>query len=338
MISADTLFPFADLSLYWWLPLLAVILDRLIGDPPAWPHPVRYVGALLTGIEPRARRLPVPGGLAGLIAACLALAATYAAARLLLWLPSLLALAAAVYLAFAGLALGQLLREGKAALALLEQGETAAARVAIGMLVSRDVSQSDHDELCRVLAESLAENLNDAFVAPFFWLLAGGPIVLWLYKTASTMDSMWGYPYPPWTRFGTAAARLDDVLAYIPARLTALFLHAAAILRAKRGDWPENGPGEPPWPGFARVAADARAMKSPNAGWPMAACAWIHHAAMGGKAVYAGKIVDKPVLGPPGALWTTTKLRGLCKTIAMTGWISAAVLGALGWLVRSLAS
>lgn len=304
MTFSDALLPYSSFMVYLWLPPLAVLLDRVIGDPPSWPHPVRAIGALLGFVEPRARRLSVSERAAGIVAVIVALAATWAAVRLLLFFPFILALVFAVYLCFAGLALGQLVREGKTALSLLEQNDITGARKAVGMLVSRDVSGADKDELCRVLAETMAENLNDAFVAPFFWLLFGGPAGLWLYKAASTMDSMWGYPHEPWTHFGTAAARLDDILAYVPARLTALFVYG--------GSFSANGRKAPAsWPGFSRVAADAKTMKSPNAGWPMAACAWVHGAAMGGKAVYAGAIVEKPVLGPPGTVWTTEKLRDM---------------------------
>lgn len=323
MSFADALVPFSDPFYYWWIPVLAVILDAAIGDPPAWPHPVRAVGALLACVEPRARRLPVPERIAGAIATLFVLLVTWAAVRLLLMMPFAIAMAAAVYLSFSGLALGQLYREGRAAVALLEQNNLEGARAAVGMLVSRDVGNADHDELCRVLAETLSENLNDAFVAPFFWLAIGGPMGLWLYKAASTMDSMWGYPHEPWTRFGIAAARLDDVLAFIPARLTAGLLRLAV----PRGSL---------WPGTRRVAADARTMKSPNAGWPMAACAWLHGAAMGGRAVYAGMAVEKPILGPPGVPWTTAKLTALCATLAKAGFTLVILLSSAVWCIHAV--
>lgn len=305
--------PFAGLSVYWGIPVIAVILDRMLGDPPDKPHPVRLIGWALARIEPRARLAFRDPFFAGLAAACAVLAGTYVFVRLVLALPWPAAAAAAVYFSHTGLALGQLLREGKTALALLEDGETEGARKAVGRLVSRDVSASGDDELCRALAESLAENLNDAFIAPFFWLVTGGPVALWLHKAASTMDSAWGYPHEPWTRFGTFAARLDDVLAFIPARLTALFLVLASFRKISRTM-------------LAAIVTDAKKMKSPNAGWPMAAAAWICGAAMGGKAVYAGQTVDKPLLGPKGVVWTPEKLRDLLGLLSISGCGGAASL------------
>lgn len=307
--------PFAALPVYWFLPLCAVILDRVVGDPPKLPHPVRAIGALLAFLEPRLRRLFRSDFAAGLCGVCIALFAVWAVVRGVLAAP-VLNVAAAAYLSFAGLALGQLLREGRAALALLESGDVPAARRAVGFLVSRDVSEADHDELCRVLAESLSENLNDGFTAPLFWLVLGGPVGLWLYKAVSTMDSCWGYPHPPWTRFGTAGAKLDDALAYVPARLTAIFL----VFTAKRLRIIAKCPN------IGGMRRDAAKMKSPNAGWPMAVCAQIHGAAMGGKAVYAGKVVEKPVLGPPGALWTTEKLGLLILHLEISAYLATGCL------------
>lgn len=327
MTFAEVFFsPMPHLSAIWWIPPAAVILDRLIGDPPGWPHPVRAIGAALAFVEPRARRRVRNEFAAGLAAALAVLAATYAATRLALALPSLAGAAAATYLAFAGLAFGQLAREGKAALSFLEHGDVQAARQAVGFLVSRDVSQADKEELCRVLAESLSENLNDAFVAPFFWLVAGGPVGLWLYKAASTMDSTWGYMHAPWTRFGSFSARLDDALAFVPARLTAVCIVLAAWRKV------------PARAMLAAVARDAKTMRSPNAGWPMAAAAWVCGAAMGGRAVYAGKAEEKPILGPRNIAWTPEKLRSLMRLLDIAGYAAATVLYCAAFGFRSIFS
>ncbi len=230
--------PFVHMSVLFLVLLPALLLDAALGDPPGWPHPVRLLGALCLRAEALTRRGIGHEGLAGLVAVALVLGCTALGLGLLLSLPGIVALPLAIYLGFSGLALGQLLREGQAAKALLEQGEVAAARAAIAMLVSRDLTQADEADLCRALGETLAENFNDAFVAPLFWFVLAGPLGLWLYKAASTMDSMWGYPYPPWTRFGTAAARLDDALAYVPARLSALLLYLARKRNAMFWPWP----------------------------------------------------------------------------------------------------
>lgn len=333
-MSGHGIFPFSwDPLALWWLPLAALALDLIIGDPPRLPHPVRGIAWLANRLEKllRPRLEALDAGAAG---TALVLAASGGVAYGIVLLPKAAALAAWLYLTFAGLALGQLLREGKKALRLLEAADTEAtakkdggnapaldaARAAVQQLVSRDVSQSDSPTLAKTLAETLSENLNDAFVAPFFWLMLGGPVGLWLYKAASTLDSMWGYPHEPWTRFGRVAAKLDDVLAFVPARLTVLFLRLSAPLCGARGKWP----------GWSAVAGQARSMASPNAGWPMAACAWMHAAPMGGAAVYAGVVKQKPLLGPSEGSWDTSTLTRLLRHVRAAGLLAALLLWAAG--------
>ena len=233
-------------------------------------------------------------------------------------------LALGLYFAFAGLALGQLLREARAVSGLLCAGNLDQARRALSYLVSRDTSGLDEAALWRTLAETVSENYCDAFVAPLFYMCLGGPPVLWIYKTVSTMDSMWGYKTQRFVDIGCAAARADDVLAYIPARLAAASLLAAGLLM-----------GLPARLALARLGADARAMSSPNAGWPMAACAWLLHSTMGGSAVYFGEFLQKPQLGPAGVDWNGRKIAVLIRLIYSAAFILIA-LSTLIFLLRDI--
>ncbi len=133
-----------------------------------------------------------------------------------------------LYFAYSGLALGQLLKEGREISRILESGNLEGARARISLLVSRDTDDMNENDMRKALAETLSENFNDGFVAPAFFLCLGGPALMWAYKVASTMDSMWGYRSERFERLGWAGARADDILAYIPARLSALFLAAGA--------------------------------------------------------------------------------------------------------------
>lgn len=304
---------------YWWLPLVAVILDFILGDPAWLPHPVRLIGRALNLLEPAFRRMPRPV-LAGTLAVIAVCGLAGAIACLLTSIPHGIGTFLAVYLSWSGLALGGLRSEGKKALAAISSGDITEARRAVSMLVSRDVEEMDKNDLCRSLAETLSENLNDAFVAPFFWLLLFGPVGLWVYKAASTMDSMWGYKTGKWLHLGKAAARFDDILAYIPARLTAFSLYLSAIAAGTAQNWP----------GWARVIEQARLMSSPNAGLPMAVAAWLHKAPMGGPTKYDGAWVEKPRLGPAGGSWTADKIHGLIFHIAHSGLSAACVMWAVG--------
>lgn len=283
-----------------------VVLDRFVGDPPGWPHPVRLLGAGLDVLERHAPAAPFVRRLYG--AACvLGLAAlSFVAVDVLCALPLFGALAT-VYFVYAGLALGGLVREGRTVLALLESGDLPGARRAVGFLVSREAADMDAAAVRRAVAETVSENFNDGFVAPLFYLVLGGPELMWAYKAVSTMDSMWGYRTARFRDLGRFAARADDVAAYLPARLSALALVAAGRLSGRRV------PGV-----LSRIRREARAMQSPNAGWPMAAAAWMCGAGMGGPAVYFGRAVDKPRLGPAGQ-WDGPHLRRLFTLVSRAG-------------------
>ncbi len=318
---------FGLISCPWWLPPLALLLDLLLADPKRLPHPVQGIGWLAARLEGPARRAGHPLTAGALVMGIL-LCVTGGAVMALVNLPHGLGILAALYFSWSGLALGGLLREGANALRLVERaGENpealAEARNAVQMLVSRDTGAMDADDLCRSLAESVSENLNDAFVAPFFWLLLAGPVGMWLYKCASTMDSMWGYTNERWLLLGRAAARLDDVLAWIPARLTVLLMLVTA--RIARIFHNVSVP-LPSWPGWAIVARQARLSASPNAGWPMAAAAWLFNGKTGGPTPYHGQVVHKPVMGPEEGRWTIAGTAVLIRHARWTG-IAAGFLG-----------
>jgi adenosylcobinamide-phosphate synthase len=313
-----------DNGLLWTLmPLGAVLLDLALGDPPGWPHPVRLVGKAAAELSPLVRAGGAGAQQAKGAAAALLLAAAAGGTAWFLAALPWLGLFLALYLAYAGLALGQLLREGRAVAASLERGDLEAARGALAMLVSRDTRGLDEAALRRALAETLAENLNDAFAAPFFFLMLGGPGLLWAYKAVSTLDSMWGYKTDEWRHAGWFAARSDDVLAYLPARITAFAMLAAGWLL--RLDWDAA---------YAHLLEDARKPDSPNAGWPMAAAAWLCGGAMGGPAVYFGVPKDKPLLGPEGAGWTDARLANLMTLCRATGLLLAALAGLYALLLK----
>ena len=340
------------MTMWWWLPPAALILDLIFSDPPGIPHPVRGIGLLADKLESPARRSGHPI-VAGAAALCVILAISGMVSAALVSLPSLLGLAASLYLAWSGLALGCLIREGRAALQKVERASLlftmpqespkmaddaekalSEARHAVQMLVSRDTASMAPPELCRSLAESISENCNDAFVAPFFWLCLGGPVGLWLYKTASTMDSMWGYKTERWICLGKASARLDDVLAFVPARLCSLMmflvyrgtrifpglLSGYGKTRQHTGDAAYgNAASELRWPGFRALAAQVRQAESPNAGWPMATAAWLLGGRCGGPTPYGGIIKQKTLLGPSTGAWTVDNTKALLRLVLCTG-------------------
>ncbi|KQU90085.1 cobalamin biosynthesis protein CobD [Variovorax sp. Root318D1] len=249
---------------------LALAIDRWLGEPAARWHPVVWMGRYLGWIGSRAaphaadarpRDLPLflAGGLAwgvgAMLSGALALALQESAA---LWLPGWAA-ALVLGLAFKPLFAWRMLRTEVLAVESALGVSLEAGRAQLARLVSRDVSVLNEREVRESAIESLAENLNDSLVAPLFWFVLLGLPGAAVYRFANTADAMWGYRGErngrEWTWFGKWAARADDVLSWLPARLTALLLALAAW------QWPMG------------MAREARRTPSPNSGWPMAAMA-----------------------------------------------------------------
>ncbi len=157
-------------------------------------------------------------------------------------------------------------------------------RRAVAMIVSRDTAQMDASAVSRSAIESAAENLSDGVIAPAFWLLIGGLPGLLAYKIVNTADSMIGYRTPRHEQFGWAAARLDDVLNWIPARCTALLI---ALSHFGLTSW-------------ADIRSDAAKHRSPNAGWPEAAMARRLGVAIAGPRAYDGEMHDFPFVNAAG--------------------------------------
>lgn len=296
-----------------------VVLDLLFGDPKDWPHPVRLIGAGLNALEGWGRGFllgPFLGGAASV------LGITMLTGLVAWWLTALPLIGEllALYLGYAGLALGCLVRETAAVTRLLEHNKLDQARTLLAGLVSRDTTHMDRNEMYRAVGETLAENFNDGFVAPFFYLAFFGPVALWMYKAISTADSMWGYRCARFEQVGKAGARLDDILAWIPARLSAVAIWLAGWLCLRPASW-------------TRISTEARTMASPNAGWPMSALAHTAGVSMGGATRYNGGVADKPLLGPHNVPWSGRHLERMRRIMLVAAGINTILLTGLGsWL------
>ena len=254
--------------------LAAVLLDRLLGEPKRW-HPLVGFGKLATAIE---RRLNRRSQATGVLAWLLAVAPWVALA---FWLRPYAPFA--VDLALLYFALGaQSLGEHAAAIAQpLQAGDLAQARQRVGWIVSRETATLDAAGVAKAGVESVLENGNDAIFGALFWFaLLGGPGAL-LFRLANTLDAMWGYRSERYNLFGRCAARLDDALNWLPARLTALTYALLGQTRNALSCWRTQAPG---W-------------ESPNAGPVMAAGAGSLGIALGGAAIYHGAEEIRPPLG-----------------------------------------
>lgn len=200
--------------------------------------------------------------------------------------------------AFPGLAQNSLYRHVRAVALPLAAGDVDAARRAVGMIVGRDTTTLDRAGIARAAIESLAESLCDGVVAPLFWLLLGGLPGLWAYKAVNTADSLIGHPEPPLRAFGWASAKMDDLMNWVPARLSGVLVCLAGM-----GGW-------------RIMTRDHARHASPNGGWPEAAMAGALGIRLAGPVSYDGAAQDKPWIGDgaapaaghvQAALWVYTR-------------------------------
>ena len=276
--------------------LCAACVDLLIGDPRWLPHPVRAMGGLIAWCEHAVRRIcrsPHSLRVAGIGLAVGLPLLVYAVGR---WaieeagsMDDWLGLVVTIGLASTTLAGRDLWNHVQAVKYPLHQGDVNGARQAVAMIVGRDTEQLSQSEVVRATIETVAESTADGVIAPLFYLVLGGPPLALAYKAVNTLDSMVGHRDERYIDFGWASARLDDVANWIPARLTALLLIAAAGLRTGSGDRIRNG--------WCVVWRDGGKHPSPNSGRPEAAMAGVLGVRLGGTNYYDGVANDRPILG-----------------------------------------
>ena len=310
--------------------LLAVLADALLGDPPAWPHLVRYMGRAIEGLEQWLRRRyfsPAELRLAGVILVALVVGGSWLLAWVALGLAfglwKVLGLILASLLAFQCLAAGQLWREARAVAAPLGAGDLDQARQRLALIVGRDTAALNEQDVARALIETMAENLNDGVVAPLFYLALGGAPLAVAYKAINTLDSMVGYRNQRYADLGWAAARLDDLAGFIPARLTAWLLAAACpLLGLSAGQ------------AWRTARRDHGQHKSPNSGWPEAAAAGALGVGLGGPNYYGGQLVDKPWINPQGRQPRAADIAAMERLLILASALAAGLGLMLVWLVR----
>ena len=246
---------------------IGVAADLALGDPVyAW-HPVRLIGRALTRIETALRAWGLDGYGGGILLFALLSAASVGVAAGLLFAAGLLSRMASslvhLFLLYSLLALGDLVHHVWRIESAIRAGDIAGARRAVSALVGRDTDRMDAAACRRAAVESLSENLTDGFVSPLVWYVLGGVTGLIVFKVVSTMDSMVGYKTSHYLRFGWCGARLDDLMNFVPARLTWFVIVVVAALLPKYS-------GRKAW----RVGLEQHALLlGPNSGWSEAATA-----------------------------------------------------------------
>jgi adenosylcobinamide-phosphate synthase len=302
----------------------AFILDLILGDPAWFPHPVRFIGRMSATAEKGLRtfaKSPRAEKAAGVLLVLIIITPVYFLTRLLISTASSIStpfgFVISAVTAYTTLATRSLGDAARSVLSRLDARDIVTARKELSMIVGRDTADLDEREIARAVVETVAENASDGVVAPLFYLAIGGPALAMAYKAVNTLDSMVGYKNEKYINFGWAAARLDDIANYIPARVTAVLICVssdmlrwiqACINRLKfvsirEYSWlkyvhstlrVQHSELKSPWRIMLR---DGRNHPSPNSGYPEAAMAGSLGIRLGGTSAYRGRTSLKPFIG-----------------------------------------
>ena len=272
------------------------VLDLVFGDPHALPHPIRLIGTLIAGLEKKLLKLQMRDEkkefYKGILLVVLILFSTGAVAALVLvvayWLHPVAGIVIESVMTYQILATKCLKDESMKVYQCLNEQGLEAGRVAVSMIVGRDTNVLDETGVVKAAVETVAENTSDGVTAPMLYTALGGPVLGFVYKAVNTMDSMVGYKNDKYLYFGRAAAKLDDVVNFIPARISAYLMIAAAYIRGKAFDGKQA---------YRIYKRDRRNHASPNSAQTESVCAGALGIQLAGDASYFGKVVKKPYIG-----------------------------------------
>lgn len=306
-----------DFSISWYVLPAAFILDLAIGDPDFLPHPIRWMGKAICFGEPVFRKLPVGLTLSGAFFAAFLITGTWSMTALLLLAAKLIHPLARdileIVLVYYTISARSLEDAALEVYRSLKQNWLQEARAGIALIVGRDVADLKEEGIARAAVETVGENLVDGVVSPLFFAAIGGAPLAMAYKMVNTLDSMVGYKNETYRHFGKAAARIDDVANFIPARLAVPVISLAAHILVGRG-----------LPAFKTAVAEGANHSSPNAGYPEAAFAGALSVKLGGFNYYQGHLVNKPYIGVRFASVHPNHIKKACDLM---------MLSALIWLL-----
>ena len=269
--------------------VIGFVLDLLLGDPTWLYHPVCIIGKYISFAEKKLRACGGDLRRSAVILTASTVLLTMMVVALILWAASLLGrvplLIVMALLDWMGIAVTCMAKEARDVEKALEHG-VEAGRKQVARIVGRDTQTLSEEEIIKATVETVAENTTDGVISPLFYAAIGGPVLLWGFKAANTLDSMVGYLDAHYRDIGWSSAKLDDFFNYIPARMTALLMCVSAAFCGMDG---KNA--------LRIVLRDHKNHKSPNCAWSEAAAAGALHVQLGGTHDYFGKPIEKPTIG-----------------------------------------
>nr|WP_040340272.1 adenosylcobinamide-phosphate synthase CbiB [Fictibacillus macauensis] len=300
---------------------LAVLIDQLIGDPRWLPHPVIGFGKIIAALDRlwnKGRYRKLKGVAMLLCLLFLTVSCAYVVVHFAYRLHPLFGIAIESILIATTIAAKGLKEAGQSVANPLRQGDMPEARKKLSWIVGRDTDTLTEAEIARGTVETVAENTSDGVTAPLFFAFIGGAPLALLYRAVNTCDSMVGYKNEQYHAFGWASARLDDVLNYIPARLTGLLMLIVPIT--------------PTYVSFTWLRRQAKNHPSPNSGWCEAGVAGRLGIQLGGTNYYKGRVSHRPLIGEANVVLAVAHIEKTTMMMQRTVWAFWGVLIALGGL------
>ena len=301
--------------------LAGFVLDLLFGDPHWLPHPIRLIGWLISFLEKKlydeTKNLRARGSV---LVVLVLLITGVVSGGILYFVYMMQPVAGCVVesiMTYQILAVRSLKVESMKVYDALRTGTIEDARRAVSMIVGRDTACLDEAGVTKAAVETVAENTSDGVIAPMIALAVGGPFLGFLYKAVNTMDSMIGYKNDRYLLFGRTAAKLDDVVNYLPARISAYLMIAAAYLAGRDFDGTRA---------FFIYRRDRRKHASPNSAHTEAVCAGALGVRLAGDASYFGKIVKKPYIGDDVRPVEISDIRRANRLLYVTAFLCEAIL------------
>ena len=310
--------------------IIGYLIDLLIGDPHSIPHPVVLIGRMISTVEKYARRIfpativgeRLAGACIWVVVAGLSFAVPFAILRICMLISPWVRLVIESIMCWQIFAVKSLRDESMKVYYALKSEGLAASRRAVSMIVGRDTERLDETGVTKAAVETVAENTSDGIIAPLIFMAIGGAPLGFFYKAANTMDSMLGYVEMPYKNIGMVAARADDVLNFIPARISALFMLLAGwILKLDV----RNG-----WKIFCR---DRYNHASPNSAQTESVCAGLLDLQLAGDAWYHGVLHKKKFIGDPIRPIEIEDIRRVCKLMYVTAAAAVIICAAIKAIV-----
>ena len=309
------------------------LLDLVLGDPHTPYHPACIIGKYINGYEKLLRKHLLKDNAgeklqkrAGIYLVVLVLiTATLIPALLLMaayWMHPYVGLGAEMIMCYAVLAARSLQTESMKVYDALQTDGLEAGRKAVSMIVGRDTQNLDEKGVTKAAVETIAENFSDGVVAPMFYMILGGTVAGYFYKAVNTMDSMVGYKNEKYLYFGRAAAHLDDIENYIPARISALVMIGASFLMKL------DGPNA--WKIFIR---DRHNHASPNSAQTEAVAAGALDVMLAGDAYYFGQLYHKKTIGDDIRPIEVNDIRVMNRLMYASAWITLVLMSVVKWIV-----